>query len=83
MEDDADNTERNQNEEIHLNNSEFIIIDKAQYARDQKQAEAIQEIEYQEKVLIDDSFSRKKNIEVIEQNYISPVNYNVKIEETE
>lgn len=81
IEDDADNTERNNNEENHLNNSEFIIIDKAQYAREQNHVEQNQVIEHNEEVLVDDSFSRQKDNENI---FTSPyANCNVKLLETE
>merc|ERR1711976_370956 len=70
-EDEVDNTERAKNEEIHLNNSEFIIIDKAQYSNDQKQIDVIQEADYQEEVLVDDSFSKKKDNQLTDINYVS------------
>lgn len=82
-EDDADNTERAKNEEIHLNNEEFIIIDKAQYSNNQKQIDVIKEADYQEEVMVDDSFSKKKEYHLTDVNFVSPENYGFKIEGTE
>jgi len=86
---DVDNTERAKNEESHLNNEshynneEFIIIDKAQYSNNQKQIDVIKEADYQEELMVDDSFSKKKDHILTDVNFISPENYGFKIEGTE
>merc|ERR1719469_1401127 len=80
---DVDNTERAKNDESHYNNEEFIIIDKAQYSNNQKQIDVIKEADYQEELMVDDSFSKKKDHILTDVNFISPENYGFKIEGTE